>query len=73
MESKFIKIGNSYAIIIPDSLIENDRLISNLLVFMSESDISIEPKKKTREGWAEQFEAAIAEGHSPDEELEDWG
>jgi antitoxin component of MazEF toxin-antitoxin module len=72
MESKLIKIGNSYAIIIPDSLIEDNRLINNLEVFISDSEISIEPKKKARDGWAEQFEAAITEEHSPDEGLEDW-
>ncbi|MDB5089359.1 MAG: hypothetical protein JWR09_3353 [Mucilaginibacter sp.] len=72
METKLIKIGNSYAIIIPDLLIEDYKLKHTLEICPTGDGIIINPKKKAREGWAEQLATAIAEEHSPDKEIDEW-
>jgi antitoxin MazE len=69
METKLVKIGNSYGVRIPKSLIQQYELTSNIEIDPIESGILIRSKKKSRAGWEEQLTAAVAEGHSPDEEL----
>jgi antitoxin MazE len=71
METKLIKIGNSFGIRIPKSLIQQYELSNNIEINPTESGILIKSKKKSREGWREQIAAAIEEGQLPeDEQLE---
>lgn len=69
METKLIKIGNSFGVRLPKSLISQYGLKSDIEIEPTENGILITPKKKSREGWAEQLAVAIKEGHSPDDEL----
>jgi antitoxin component of MazEF toxin-antitoxin module len=46
METKLVKIGNPYAIMIPDSLINDYRLIHSLEITTTAEGILINPKKK---------------------------
>jgi antitoxin MazE len=69
METKLIKIGNSFGIRIPKLLIQQYDLSSNIEIDPLENGILIKSKKKAREGWKEQLLTAFQSGHQPDEEL----
>lgn len=69
METKLIKIGNSFGIRIPKSLIQQYELSSSIEINLTENGILIKSKKKPREGWKEQIAAAIAQGNTLDREL----
>ena len=69
METKLVKIGNSFGIRIPKSLIQQYHLSTAIVIDPTADGILIKPKKKSRAGWEEQFAAAIKEGHQPDGEL----
>jgi antitoxin MazE len=69
METKLIKIGNSFGIRLPKSLIQQYELSSNIEIDPLENGILIKSKKKAREGWKEQLAIAIQSGHQPEDEL----
>jgi len=69
METKLIKIGNSFGVRLPKSLINQYGLKDNIEIEPTENGILITSKKKAREGWAEQLTTAIKQGHLPDDEL----
>ncbi|HEY0243971.1 MAG TPA: hypothetical protein VGC01_00275 [Mucilaginibacter sp.] len=69
METKLIKIGNSFGVRIPKSLIQQYKLSDNIEIDPTENGILIKSKKKAREGWKEQLTVAIQGGHLPDNEL----
>ncbi|WP_428328029.1 AbrB/MazE/SpoVT family DNA-binding domain-containing protein [Mucilaginibacter sp.] len=69
METKLIKIGNSFGIRIPKSLIQQYELSNNIEIDPTADGILIKSKKKARTGWKEQLTTAINEGHKPDTEL----
>ena len=69
METKLIKIGNSFGIRIPKSLIQQYDLFNKIEIDPTENGILIKSKKKAREGWKEQLTSAIQNGNQPDEEL----
>ena len=69
METKLIKIGNSFGIRIPKSLILQYDLTTDIEIDPTENGILIKSKKKARAGWNEQIAAAIKDGHAPDDEL----
>jgi antitoxin MazE len=69
METKLIKIGNSFGIRIPKSLIQQYDLSNNIEIDPTENGILIKSKKKAREGWKEQLTSAIQNDNQPDEEL----
>jgi antitoxin MazE len=69
METKLIKIGNSFGIRIPKSLIQQYDLSNSIEIDPTEKGILIKPKKGSREGWEEQFAAAIKENSQPEGEL----
>ncbi len=69
METKLIKIGNSFGIRIPKSLIQQYDLANVIEIDPTEDGILIKSKKKARAGWNEQLTAAIQDGHQPDDEL----
>ena len=55
-----IKIGNSQGIRIPKAVIEQARLEDKQLEFKIIDDgLLIQPVKKNREGWKEQFDKAL--------------
>ena len=69
METKLIKIGNSFGIRIPKSLIQQYELSNHIEIDPTENGILIKSKKKARAGWEEQLAAAIKNGDQPDDEL----
>jgi len=69
METKLIKIGNSFGIRLPKSLIQQYSLYKELEIDPTSDGILIRSKKKSRSGWEEQLAGAIHDGHKPDEEL----
>ncbi|GAC1308542.1 MAG: hypothetical protein NVSMB24_22440 [Mucilaginibacter sp.] len=69
METKLIKIGNSFGIRIPKSLIQQYELSNNIEIDPVEKGILIKSKKKARAGWREQLDKAVQEGQLPDDEL----
>ena len=69
METKLVKIGNSFGIRIPKSLIQQYGLSTDIEIDLIESGILIKSKKKAREGWRAQLEKAVLEGEKPDGEL----
>jgi antitoxin MazE len=69
METKLIKIGNSYGIRIPKSLIQQYELSTSIEIDPTENGILIKSKKKARVGWKEQLTQAVMQGDTPDEEL----
>ena len=69
METKLVKIGNSFGIRIPKSLIQQYDLSNNIEIDPTENGILIKSKKKARAGWKEQLAEAIENGHAPDDEL----
>jgi antitoxin MazE len=69
METKLVKIGNSFGIRIPKSLIQQYDLSNNIEIDPTENGILIKSKKKARAGWKEQLTEAIENGHNPDDEL----
>jgi antitoxin component of MazEF toxin-antitoxin module len=69
MQTKLIKIKNSFYIIIPESVVKQYTLSDNVEIYPSGSGIIINPKRKAREGWAEQLKTAIEQGELPDDEL----
>jgi antitoxin MazE len=69
METKLIKIGNSFGIRIPKSLIQQYDLSNTIEIDPTENGILIKSKKKARAGWNEQLTTAMQNGHQPDEEL----
>jgi antitoxin MazE len=69
METKLIKIGNSFGIRIPKSLIQQYDLTTNIEIDPTENGILIKSKKNSREGWREQLAKAIKDGQQPDDEL----
>jgi antitoxin MazE len=69
METKLIKIGNSFGIRIPKSLIQQYELSNNIEIDPVEKGILIKSKRKARTGWREQLAKAVQEGQLPDEEL----
>jgi antitoxin MazE len=69
METKLIKIGNSFGIRIPKSLILQYELSNNIEIDPTENGILIKSKRKSRAGWKEQLTTAIQDGQLPDQEL----
>jgi antitoxin MazE len=69
METKLIKIGNSYGIRIPKSLIQQYELSNEIEINPTETGILIKSKKKARAGWEEQLTEAINNGYKPDDEM----
>jgi antitoxin MazE len=69
METKLIKIGNSFGVRIPKSMILQYELSGDIEIDPTQSGILIKAKKKARAGWAETLENAINAGHRPDDEL----
>jgi antitoxin MazE len=69
METKLIKIGNSFGVRIPKSLIQQYELSNEIEIDPIENGILIKSKKKARAGWKEQLITAIQEGSQPDNEL----
>ena len=69
METKLIKIGNSFGVRIPKSLIQQYGLSSDIEIDPTEGGILIRSKRKARAGWEEQLTTAIKEGYKPDNEL----
>lgn len=69
METKLIKIGNSFGIRIPKSLIQQYELSNNIEIDPVEKGILIKSKRRARAGWKEQLSKAVQEGQLPDEEL----
>jgi antitoxin MazE len=69
METKLVKIGNSFGIRLPKSLIQQYELSNQIELDPSDNGILIKSKKKARAGWKEQLAKAVQEGQQPDEEL----
>ena len=64
METKLVKIGNSFGIRIPKSLIQQYDLSDDIEIDPTEDGILIRSKKKARAGWTEQLQLAIQNGHA---------
>lgn len=69
METKLIKIGNSFGIRIPKSLIQQYNLTQDIEIDPTANGILIKSKTKARAGWADQLALAATQGHQPDDEL----
>jgi antitoxin MazE len=69
METKLVKIGNSFGIRLPKSLIQQYDLSEDIEIDPIESGILIKSKKKARAGWEAQLTSAIDNGHTPDDEM----
>jgi antitoxin MazE len=69
METKLIKIGNSFGIRLPKSLIQQYNLSGDIEIDPIEEGILIRSRKKARIGWTEQLQLAIQNGYTPDDEL----
>ena len=69
MDTKLIKIGNSFGVRIPKSLILQYELSVDIEINPTTDGILIKPKKKARAGWEDQFKAALENKTAPDEEL----
>lgn len=69
METKLVKIGNSFGIRLPKSLIQQYDLSDNIEIDPTEDGILIKSKKKARLGWKEQLALAVQNGYAPDNEL----
>jgi antitoxin MazE len=69
METKLIKIGNSFGVRLPKSLIQQYELSNNVEIDPTADGILIKSKKKARAGWEEKLTSAINADHQPDEEL----
>jgi antitoxin MazE len=69
METKLIKIGNSFGVRIPKSMIKQYDLSEDIEIDPTENGILIKARKKARAGWAEKLEEAVGAGHHPDDEL----
>ncbi len=66
-----IRIGNSQGIRIPKAVIEQARLEDKQLEFKIIDDgLLIQPVKKNREGWKEQFDKALKPQESSEAEQE---
>jgi len=68
METKLVKIGNSFGIRLPKSLIQQYDLGDDIEIDPTEDGILIRSRKKARTGWAEQLQLSIQNGHAPDGE-----
>jgi antitoxin MazE len=68
MKTSIVTIGNSQGIRIPKILLEQSKLSGEVELEVRGESIIIKPARKPREGWAEQFQKALAE-NSEDEEL----
>jgi antitoxin MazE len=69
MQVKLVKIGNSFGIRIPKSLIQQYNLEGDIEIAPNENGILIRSRKNSRAGWQEQLSASINDGYQPDEEL----
>jgi antitoxin MazE len=69
METKLVKIGNSFGVRLPKSLIQQYGLSNDIEIDPTANGILIKSKKKARAGWTEQLEKAVREGEKPDGEL----
>ncbi len=67
METKLVKTGNSFVLIIPDVLIKQYGFSNTVVIEPAPNGILI--RKHAREGWEEQLKTAIANGELPDDEL----
>lgn len=66
-----IRIGNSQGIRIPKAVIEQARLEDKQLEFKIIDDgLLIQPVKKNREGWKEQFDKALKSQESGESDQE---
>lgn len=66
-----IRIGNSQGIRIPKAVIEQARLQDKQLEFKILDDgLLIQPVKKNREGWKEQFDKVLTSRESGDTDQE---
>jgi len=67
-----IRIGNSQGIRIPKAVIKQAQLEDRQLKFkVIEDGLLIQPVKKNREGWKEQFHKAL-ESREPSEAEQEW-
>jgi antitoxin MazE len=66
-----IRIGNSLGVRIPKTIIEQAHLEDKELKFkVTDDGLLIQPVKKTRKGWKEQFDKALQFRASSNEEQE---
>ena len=73
MKTNIVSIGNSQGVRIPKILLEQSKLSGEVELEVCGESIIIKPARKPREGWAEQFAAALASGETDDaEEFADW-
>jgi antitoxin component of MazEF toxin-antitoxin module len=69
METQLVKFGNSFGILVPDSLIQQYELSHLVESDPIENGILIKCKKKPIEGWREQLAKAIEGAQQPGDEL----
>lgn len=72
MKTNIVTIGNSQGIRIPKILLEQSKLSGEVELEVKGESIIISPARKPREGWVEQFRAALAEEGDDSEEFADW-
>jgi antitoxin MazE len=64
------KIGNSNGIILPKAFLEALNIGGNVKLELRENKIVISPIEITsRDGWDEQFQNALNDGHLPENDL----
>jgi len=70
MVTRLIKIGNSQGIIINKSFLQQLKIDGEVEVEIQDDQLIMRPVRKSpRQGWEEQFQAAIAAGELPEGEL----
>ncbi len=70
MRTKIVRVGNSQGIILNKSLLQQYGLKEEVEIHPQPEGLLITSvTKATREGWDQQFKAAIAQGHTPEPEM----
>ena len=70
MQARLIRIGDSQGIVLPEKLLQQYHLSGEVELRPTPEGLLIVPAvQPTRQGWAAQMQAALANGQKPDGEL----
>ena len=72
MKAQIIKIGNSKGIRLPKTLLEQCELKDEVTIRVKNKNLIIASRKKSREGWAKEFEKLTKDQKRTKDDLKDF-
>lgn len=72
MKSKIVKIGNSKGLRLPKSVLEQCEFNDEVTIHVKDKKLIVASRKKSREGWAKEFERLTKNQKKTKDELKEF-